>query len=42
VLVRTGKYRPADSSSGIEPFAVIDSVAELPSFLEGLDPVGAS
>ncbi len=30
VLVRTGKFRPADLESGVEPGAVIDSVADLP------------
>lgn len=37
VLVRTGKYRPADESDAqVEPDAVIDSVAGLPAWL-GLD-----
>ncbi len=30
VLVRTGKFRPADLESGVTPAAVIDSVADLP------------
>lgn len=30
VLVRTGKFRPADLSMGITPDAVIDSIADLP------------
>jgi phospholysine phosphohistidine inorganic pyrophosphate phosphatase len=30
VLVRTGKFRPRDLESGIEPAAVLDSIAELP------------
>jgi HAD superfamily hydrolase (TIGR01458 family) len=30
VLVRTGKFRPADLTLGIEPAAVLESVAELP------------
>lgn len=30
VLVRTGKFRPTDLELGVEPDAVLDSVAELP------------
>lgn len=33
VLVRTGKYGPRDLARGIEPAAVLDSVAELPTWL---------
>ncbi len=32
VLVRTGKFRPADLGCGIEPHAVIDSIACLPDW----------
>ncbi|ADV46058.1 TIGR01458 family HAD-type hydrolase [Nitratifractor salsuginis] len=34
VMVRTGKFRPADLEGAIFPDAVIDSVAELPELLE--------
>ncbi len=34
VLVRTGKFRESDLELGIKPTAVIDSVAELPSWFE--------
>jgi len=35
VLVRTGKFRPAWlESSGVKPDAVLDSVADLPEWLE--------
>jgi HAD superfamily hydrolase (TIGR01458 family) len=30
VLVRTGKFRPADLETGVRPDAVLDSIAELP------------
>lgn len=30
LLVRTGKFRPADLESAIEPWAVLDSIADLP------------
>lgn len=33
VLVRTGKFRPADLEAGIMPYAVLDSVASLPQWL---------
>jgi ribonucleotide monophosphatase NagD (HAD superfamily) len=34
ILVRTGKFRQADlERSGVEPDAVIDSLAALPAFL---------
>jgi len=33
VLVKTGKFRPEDLKKGIEPFAILESVAELPRFL---------
>ncbi len=32
VLVRTGKFRAADLEGGIEPAAVLDSIADLPSW----------
>lgn len=32
ILVRTGKFRPADLQSGIEPDMVIDSIADLPDY----------
>ena len=32
VLVRTGKFRPADLEGGIHPTAVLDSVAGLPAW----------
>jgi len=32
VLVRSGKFRPADLEQGITPYAVIDSVAALPAW----------
>jgi HAD superfamily hydrolase (TIGR01458 family) len=32
VLVRTGKFRPADLEQGITPYAVLDSVAALPAW----------
>jgi HAD superfamily hydrolase (TIGR01458 family) len=39
ILVRTGKYRDdALQSSGVEPTAVLDSVADLPGALEHLSP----
>jgi len=34
VMVRTGKFRPADLEGAIFPDEVIDSVAELPQLLE--------
>ena len=34
ILVRTGKFRPGDLQLGIEPTAVLDSVAELPGWWE--------
>ena len=33
VLVRTGKFRPADLAHGVEPHGVIDSVADLPTWI---------
>jgi HAD superfamily hydrolase (TIGR01458 family) len=33
LLVRTGKFRDADLTLGIEPFAVLDSIADLPDWL---------
>lgn len=38
VLVRTGKFRPADLDAPIQPDSVIDSVADLPALLKGLKP----
>ncbi|MGD8926554.1 MAG: TIGR01458 family HAD-type hydrolase [Thioalkalispiraceae bacterium] len=32
LLVRTGKFRPSDLDSQIQPYAVIDSIADLPSW----------
>jgi len=32
LLVRTGKFRPADLDGPIKPYAVIDSIADLPSW----------
>jgi ribonucleotide monophosphatase NagD (HAD superfamily) len=32
VLVRTGKFRPADLEQGITPYAILDSVAALPAW----------
>ncbi len=32
ILVKTGKFRAADLELGIKPFAVLDSVAELPAW----------
>jgi phospholysine phosphohistidine inorganic pyrophosphate phosphatase len=32
VLVRSGKFRPADLEQGITPFALLDSVASLPAW----------
>ena len=34
VLVRTGKFRPRDLARGIEPTAVLDSIADLPAWWE--------
>ena len=33
ILVRTGKFRPADLEQGIEPDLVIDSIVDLPAVL---------
>ncbi|MEM7435780.1 MAG: TIGR01458 family HAD-type hydrolase [Myxococcota bacterium] len=38
VLVRTGKFRPRDLERGIEPDAVLDSIADLPAWWEPLSP----
>jgi phospholysine phosphohistidine inorganic pyrophosphate phosphatase len=35
VLVRTGKFHPDDVQRGVEPAAVLDSVAELPQWCQG-------
>ena len=32
LLVRTGKFRPADLDGPIQPYAVIDSIADLPGW----------
>jgi hypothetical protein len=32
MLVRTGKFRSADLEEGIEPFALLNSVADLPEW----------
>jgi HAD superfamily hydrolase (TIGR01458 family) len=32
ILVRTGKYRPSDLESEIAPYAIIDSIADLPAW----------
>ena len=37
ILVRTGKYRPSDVYGEIRPDAVIDSIADLPSYLNDID-----
>ncbi len=37
VLTRSGKFTPADLHRGISPDAVIDSIADLPALIEGLD-----
>lgn len=34
VLVRTGKFRPADLDGGVKPDAILDSVADLPRWWE--------
>lgn len=34
VLVRTGKFREADLEAGIKPYAILDSVADLPKWWE--------
>lgn len=36
VLVRTGKFRPADLAGPIKPYAVIDSIADLPAWYSTL------
>jgi phospholysine phosphohistidine inorganic pyrophosphate phosphatase len=33
LLVRTGKFRPADLERGASPDAVLDSIADLPYWL---------
>lgn len=37
LLVRTGKFRPADLESGIRPDGVIDSIADLPAWWQRAD-----
>jgi ribonucleotide monophosphatase NagD (HAD superfamily) len=32
IQVRTGKFRDTDLEQGIEPFAVLDSLADLPGW----------
>jgi phospholysine phosphohistidine inorganic pyrophosphate phosphatase len=40
VLVRTGKFREEWlARSGVEPDAVLDSVADLPDFLDGVEKI---
>jgi phospholysine phosphohistidine inorganic pyrophosphate phosphatase len=38
VLVKTGKFRPSDLEGGIQPHAVLASVAELPACWDRLNP----
>ena len=38
ILVRTGKFRPADLGGEIEPFAVLDSFADLPAWWQTREP----
>jgi ribonucleotide monophosphatase NagD (HAD superfamily) len=39
ILVRTGKYRDdALQASGIEPTAVVDSIADVPALLDRVTP----
>ncbi len=40
ILVRTGKYRPTDLEQGIEPAAVLDSVADLPAWWQKQQAAG--
>lgn len=37
VQVRTGKFRDSDLDAGIEPYALLDSFADLPGWWEGRD-----
>ena len=37
VLVKTGKFRPEDLKKSIEPFAILESVADLPRFLSNIN-----
>ena len=34
ILVRTGKFRPSDLEQNITPYAVINSIADLPAWWE--------
>jgi HAD superfamily hydrolase (TIGR01458 family) len=36
ILVRTGKFQPADLELGIQPAAVISSIAELPAWWQSM------
>ncbi len=38
VLVKTGKFQASDLESGIEPYAVLESVADLPGWWARLNP----
>ena len=38
LLVRTGKFSPRDLELGVQPQAVLDSVADLPSWWARQDP----
>jgi hypothetical protein len=41
LLVRTGKFRPADLETEIRPDGVIDSIADLPAWWQRTDPAMA-
>jgi HAD superfamily hydrolase (TIGR01458 family) len=36
ILVRTGKFRESDLDSGIDPDVILDSIAQLPDWLRGI------
>ncbi len=38
MLVRTGKFRATDLEEGITPFAILDSVADLPGWWRKMKP----
>ncbi|HTS24232.1 MAG TPA: TIGR01458 family HAD-type hydrolase [Bryobacteraceae bacterium] len=40
-LVKTGKFRPADLEGDVRPYAVLDSVADLPRWWESASGTGA-
>ncbi len=42
LLVRTGKFRPADLAQGIQPTGVLDSIAELPRWWRAYSASGSS